>query len=52
MSTSRSSAQPLPVASLNWAATLIQQLHELEKHDTDRHASTYFQAPPDDPWAP
>ena len=52
MSTSRTSTQPVPVASLNWAATLIQQLHALEKHDTDNHASEYFHAQPDDPWAP
>ena len=50
MSTSRTS--PPPVASSSWAATLIQQLHALEKHDTDKHASEYFQAQPDDPWAP
>lgn len=52
MSTSRTSTQPLPVASVSWAATLIQQLHALENHDTDDHASKYFHAQPDDPWAP
>lgn len=52
MSTSRTSTQPLPVASVNVAAALIQQLHALEKHDTDDHASEYFQAQPDDRWAP
>lgn len=51
MSTPRARTQPLPVASLNGAATLIDQLHALEQHDTDDHASEYFRAPPDDPWA-
>ena len=52
MSSSRASAQHLPGASLNRAAALIQQLHELEKHDTEHHASECFHAQPDDPWAP
>ncbi len=52
MSTPRTVTHPLPVASVDRAATLIQQLHALEKHDTDHHASEYFQAHPDEPWGP
>ena len=50
MSTSRTSAQP--VAAVSSAAMLIQQLHALEKHDTDTHAGEYFHGQPADPWAP
>lgn len=32
------------------ASQVIQQLHAIEEHDTDTHASEYFHAQPDDPW--
>lgn len=49
MSTSHAGIRALPVDSLNWPASLIQQLHELEKQDTDKHANEYFHPQSDDP---
>jgi hypothetical protein len=53
MSTSRASTTPpLPVVSSIGAASLIQQLHALEDHDTDDHANEYFHPQTDDRWDP
>jgi hypothetical protein len=52
MNTSRASTEPLPPGSVRSAETLIEQLHALEEHDTDHHASEYFREQPDDSWAP